>query len=152
MSIKNTKPVKPVVVEAVVVEEVKTPSPVVEEVKTPSPVEEAIAKLTALGLGTGDLEKLLREVGVIAPKPAITKELTFPEVIAYLGEEPRTEKEFYEYVLKYGTRNEARWINDRNVVRRTTNQVFAKFGKTIVEVAATKELKDSLKAKAAASK
>jgi hypothetical protein len=50
-------------------------------------------------------------------------------------------------VLERATNNEARWINDRNVVRLMTLKVFEKAGLKFTDVAASAELKAKVKAK-----
>lgn len=75
-----------------------------------------------------------------------TKSGGFNDVLAFLQESPRTQDELYEYVLVNGTKNEARWISQRDSIRRLSVAIFMKGGAEFDECLATDEIKASIKA------
>ncbi len=108
-------------------------------------VKKIKATLTLEDFKTSDIDKACKEAGLTVAR---SSGFTYPDTLAYLSESPRTESEFYQKILDEGTKNEARWINDRNKIRVTYNSIFVRFDEKFTEVAATKELKDLVKEKA----
>jgi len=86
--------------------------------------------------------ELLEQAGVSAGGKAGS----FESIVTWLGAEPRTEDALYEFILLNGTPNEARWVSQRNTIRKTINRVFAAGGQEIEELLATTEIKATLKA------
>jgi hypothetical protein len=86
--------------------------------------------------------ELMEKAGVSAGGKAGS----FESIVTWLGAEPRTEDALYEHILFNGTVNEARWISQRNTIRKTINRVFASGGKNITEVAASVVVKAAVKA------
>lgn len=75
-------------------------------------------------------------------------EITQPQIITWFGEAPRTERELFQKVLDEATKNECRWINDRNQTRLMTLKIYAKFGAEFKEEVAPEALKKAVKARA----
>jgi hypothetical protein len=86
--------------------------------------------------------KLMEQAGVSAG----SKAGSFDSIVTWLGAEPRTEDALYEFILLNGTPNEARWVSQRNTIRKTINRVFAMGGQEIDELLATADIKASVKA------
>lgn len=103
------------------------------------------AFLTLEGIEGKEATDLLKDLGISRTNNGAT----YPDILNYLSEEPRTEKEFYEYVLVEGTKNEARWINDRNKIRIVLNKVYVKNGIEFKEESASDSLKKEVKEKSA---
>lgn len=57
-----------------------------------------------------------------------------------------SETQLYEAILENESKNEARWVSNRNAIRLTLNKVYSNFGEPVEEEAASKELKESVKA------
>ena len=57
-----------------------------------------------------------------------------------------SEYDLFEALINAQAKNECRWVNDRNKIRKVINSVFAKFGEPVAEVAATAEQKLAAKA------
>ena len=89
-----------------------------------------------------EIDKAIKEAGLVTAR---SSGFTYPDTLAYLSESPRTEKEFYEKILDEGTRNEARWINDRNKIRVTYNAIFVRFNESFKEELASPDLKKEVK-------
>ena len=77
---------------------------------------------------------------------------TYPEILTFMGESPKTEKELAEFILDEGTNNEARWFNDRNKIRKTINTVYDNCGENVREESASEELLKAIKEKGKAKK
>ena len=71
----------------------------------------------------------------------------FQDVLDYLAEADRTEKDLAEYILEFGTTNEARWFTQRNAIRRLS--VTVRGTKGFKDVPAPASLLEALKAKVA---
>lgn len=97
------------------------------------------------------------QVRAMLPKGEFTEELieehlpkgsragwTQQDTLAWLGEEPRTEKELFELIIEKEQQNEARWVRDRNRVRKLLNAVYAKFDQPVPEEAPGAKLKDAI--------
>ncbi len=67
------------------------------------------------------------------------------EVLKWLEEAPRTEKELYTYILESGTKNEKRWVSQRNSIRAVVFSVYKKGDDTLTDVSASAELKKAVK-------
>lgn len=109
--------------------------------------KKVVAYLTIEDFSNKEIEKAVKDAGLVTAR---SSGFTYPDTLAYLSEAPRTEKEFYEKILAEGTKNEARWINDRNKIRVTYNSIFLKYKEEFTEVLASTELKKEVKEKAAA--
>ena len=70
----------------------------------------------------------------------------FNDVLAFLQAEPRTQSEFYGYVIDNGTKNEARWISQRDSIRKLAIAIYVKGGYDFVESPASDKLKADIKA------
>ena len=129
------------------------PTPIIEVrlkelLEENTPINKIRAFLVIEDFKASDIESLLKREGLILAR---SSGFTYPDTLAFLGSEPRTEKELYTILLEEGSRNEARWILDRNKIRLTINTVFNNLGKPLVEEPANEALKKELKAKAKAS-
>jgi hypothetical protein len=118
-------------------------------------IETVIATLKELDVPASGIKAALKKKGykeediIKLVKTRTTEGLSFPEVIASLEAKPVTEKAFAEFILDKATKNEARWFNDRNRIRKVTNAIHVKGGATFKEVEASKELLKKLKDKSA---
>ena len=86
--------------------------------------------------------ELLKEAGFTTG----TKGGGLTDTMRFLEEAPRTEDELYRYILENGTKNEARWIAQRNSIRLLAVSIYEKYNEKLIEVAASKEIKDAVKA------
>lgn len=109
--------------------------------------KKVVAYLTIEDFSNKEIEKAVKEAGLVTAR---SSGFTYPDTLAYLSKSPRTEKEFYQKILEEGTKNEARWINDRNKIRVTYNSIFLKYNEKFTEELASAELKKEVKEKAAA--
>jgi hypothetical protein len=73
------------------------------------------------------------------------------DTIAFLESEPRTEFDLYEHILETGTKNEARWIAQRNSIRMLSVNIYKKLGEDFDEVRATDQQKAAITAKVKAA-
>lgn len=85
--------------------------------------------------------ELLKEAGFTTG----TKGGGLTDTMRFLEECPRTEDELYRYILENGTKNEARWIAQRNSIRLLAVSIYEKYNEEFIEVAASKEMKDAVK-------
>jgi len=164
---KNTRTTKAPVVSAPVVEApVMTPTEVIpaEALTLSTPILKALRRIQEIQKANPEvaakkikamltIEDFDDKTIVAAAKEAglsnrSSGELTQPQLVAWMGESPRTEKDLFEKVLADATKNECRWINDRNMIRAMTIKIFAKFGEKFTEVAAPESLKKAVKARA----
>jgi hypothetical protein len=95
-----------------------------------------------------DTKRILEETGLSNGRDP--SKLTYTSLLKWLSDEPRTETDLYDLVLAKGTKNEARWVKDRNRLRVTLNAVYNKYNETFKEVPATEKQKDNIKAKLSA--
>lgn len=65
------------------------------------------------------------------------------DTLQFIEEKPRTENELYAYIIESGTKNEARWISQRNTIRLVAVSIYKKCGTKFED----KEATDSQKAK-----
>jgi hypothetical protein len=68
----------------------------------------------------------------------------FQATLDYLAEAPRTQSDLAAYVIKSGTKNEARWFGQRDAIRRLS--ISVRGDKSFTEVAATATQNEALKA------
>lgn len=65
------------------------------------------------------------------------------DTLKFIETEPRTEADLYAYIIESGTKNEARWISQRNTFRLVAVSIYKKLGTKFEEKNAT----DSQRAK-----
>lgn len=94
------------------------------------------------GVEGKEVTELLSEAGFTVG----TKGGGLTDTMKFLEESPKTEDELYRYILENGTKNEARWIAQRNSIRLLAVSIYAKYDEEFIEVAASKEIKDAVKA------
>lgn len=68
----------------------------------------------------------------------------FQATLDYLAEAPRTQSDLAAYVIKSGTKNEARWFGQRDAIRRLS--ISVRGDKNFKEVSATEKQQEALKA------
>jgi len=68
------------------------------------------------------------------------------DTMKFLEDSPKTEDELYRYVIENGTKNEARWIAQRNSIRLLSVAIYTKFDEDFTEVPASAELKKAITA------
>jgi hypothetical protein len=95
-----------------------------------------------------DTKKILEVTGLSNGRDP--SKLTYTSLLKWLSEEPRSETDLYALILDKGTKNEARWINDRNKIRATLNAVYNKYNETFLDTPATETQKADIKAKVSA--
>ena len=131
---------------------------------TPMPVLKAVARIREIQKATPDVAaKKIRAmltiedfddktIAAAAKEAGLSNrsggEITQPQIITWFGEAPRTERELFQKVLDEATKNECRWINDRNQTRLMTLKRYAKFGAEFKEESAPEALKKAVKARA----
>ena len=117
---------------------------VIAEIKTWASNGEATkiirAKLTIAGIDDKTITSLIQEAGVGRNTAGFTQVNT----LKFL-EDGVTEYELYEKIIEEKAKNEARWISDRNKIRKTLNAVYDKLGSPIPEQAATDKQKEAIK-------
>lgn len=67
----------------------------------------------------------------------------FQATLDWLAEAPRTQRDLADYIIKHGTKNEARWFGQRDAIRRLS--VTVRGDKSFKEVSATDEQREILK-------
>ena len=105
---------------------------------------DALTKLIQSGMDFKTAEQYYKENGD-GTRRAVSG--GFTDLIAFLGEAPRTQRELYEWVLEFGTSNEARWITNRDAIRKLSVEIFKKGGENFQEVNASPSLKEEVKSK-----
>ena len=98
------------------------------------------AKLTIAGLSDKDISALVKEAGI----GRLTAGFTQVNTLKFL-EDGVTEFELFEKIIEEKAKNEARWISDRNKIRKTLNAVYEKLGSPIAEEPATEAQKEEIK-------
>lgn len=92
------------------------------------------------------IEEAIKELGLTQKR---TEGLSYADILEWFGENAQTEYDLYDLILSKGTKNEARWINDRNKIRLLSVAIYKKGGYDFTEEAATKEQKAAIKDKVA---
>lgn len=87
---------------------------------------------------------LLVEAGITSSR-SMDGKLTRGGILDFLGEAPRTEKEFYSFLRDECTKNEMRWVAQTNGVRLLTISIYEKLGEEFTEELANADLKKELK-------
>lgn len=109
--------------------------------KEGKPTKYLRAFLTMEGIEDKEATKLLAELGI----GRITAGFTQVNTLALL-ENGITEDELYRTLLAENAVNEARWVGDRNKIRKVINAVFERLGSPVEEKPASESLKAEVKA------
>ena len=102
--------------------------------------EQAFNSLFQSGIEYKEVQKIWKEKGATAIRGGV-----FQAGLDWLAAEPRTQNDLADYILEFGTANEARWFGQRDAIRKLSIQVrgIEKF----IDTPATESQKEALKAR-----